>query len=191
MASKTRAFKVYKPSLGFRRRYEISSSSGGPPIISVDISEFTPGKPDLTFHRGADLQAPVLGVCHFSSFGGNMRVGLGDPVGDASGVQWEELAKDTLWGNKYTFSTALAAPPGGGARQTFRWTRTSLMTRDFALTDDAGATVAVFESDAGLASGGTLRLEVDYGMGFDYMVIMTFMAIFDKIRRRRAASGGG
>jgi hypothetical protein len=46
MPLQNRIFKINKPAL--RRRYEVSLKDGAP-LITVDVSDFTPGVPELTF----------------------------------------------------------------------------------------------------------------------------------------------
>ena len=194
MSIQSRTFKIAKPAL--RRRYEISLN-GGSPLVSVDVSDFTPGVPELTFKDGPDAKSsPVMGYCRMHKTSGDMEIGLVDPAMPQN-EQWETLSKESLLGGEYRFSMTF---PGEG-RHTFAWKRTHsvgvgdskvnpLSQRNFVLMDQQGAVVAVYTNDSvGLSTCGTLEIKADLGRQFDQMVIMTCVSIYDKSAKRRSGTG--
>jgi hypothetical protein len=52
--------------------------------------------------------------------------------------------------------------------------------------------LAVFTSATGITTAcGTLQVNVDWGSAFDYMVLVTLVAMYEKLKRSRHNSGGG
>ncbi|KAI9148945.1 hypothetical protein HJFPF1_10989 [Paramyrothecium foliicola] len=190
MAIQGRIFEIVKPAL--KRHYEINLS-GGSPLITVGVSNFTPGVPELTFHDGPDAKnSPVFGFCDMHKTTSDIDIGLIDP--QMPQKEWREtLSKESFMGGEYKFSMTMP----GGRRQTFTWDRTHsvgvgghtvnpLSTRNFMLLDEQGATLAVFTSASiGLSTCGELEIKADMGRHFDQMVIMTCLAIYDKAARRK------
>lgn len=58
--------------------YDVESRAGEP-LFYADVSLLTPGKPDLTLHRG-----PVVAVCRLARLSSAAAVGLGDPARPAA-----------------------------------------------------------------------------------------------------------
>lgn len=163
----------------------------GEPLLYVENSYFTPGKPDLTFRRGADNRAPVVSVCKFPRFSRRFKVCLGNPL-ISSSVEWEDLESQSFRPNKFKFHAHV--DDGSGMKlQSFLWKK-SLMSRDSHLIDDrTGATVAVFNSASfsSLRKVHTLEIQMNYGRDFELMVLTTGLAVFEKQRRTRAAAAAG
>jgi hypothetical protein len=173
-------------------------------LYYVNISMFTPGKPDVTLHAGSDRSAPIAAVCKFIRLSANMNVGLGDPK-DPNNVIWEALTKENWDHSKYRWEMTIHsqktmyAGGGLGERKAFLWKRTHhvgignsmpsmLSERNFKLEDaQTGELIAVY-ADNGIKSFkkcGKFQINVDYGSDFDSMVLITGLALLEKERRRK------
>lgn len=206
-APRPRRYKLSKPKLN--RRYDVkadgSNGNNSPVLFVVDISTFTPNKPNLTMHAGSDLKSnpPAVACSHFPHAGRSFKLGLGDPANPAS-ITWEEVNRDGLSNSRYDWSVDI---PGSRERIPVVWKRTSNVAvegmstgfwngRDWKLVDPRGNVLAVFTHSSGLTSGGILQINVDFGMRFDHAVLMTVITLYEYTRRRRnaaaaASSGGG
>lgn len=198
----SRIFQVNKKA--FRHFYTINSASDKP-LFYVDLSAFTPNKPELTLHAGTTPNTPVTGVCHMLKFSGDFKIGLGDPA-RPDAVLWEDLTKEkTVSAAKYRWETSVtgATSGGGGGPRALLWKRTrkvgvddvsvsSLSRRNHKLVDErTGELLAVFTSDRSLSKCGKLQINVDYGVNFDRMVFITCLSLYEKARRRSHRGNGG
>ena len=129
-----------------------------------------------------------------------MKMGLGDP--NTNNIKWEEMTKETkVTASEYRFSFELQ-----GGRTNFAWKRThsegvdgdkpSMTLRNWKLVDLSAAQpviVAVFTSDRGWSTCGTLQTNVQNGDEFDLMLLTTCLSLYEKARKRaaRSATGGG
>lgn len=196
-----RIFQVNKKA--FRHFYTINSASDQP-LFYVDLSAFTPNKPELILHAGPTPNTPVTGVCHMLKFSGDFKIGLGDPA-RPDAVVWEDLTKEGIRASKYRWQTSVpgATSGSGDGPRALLWKRTRkvgvddvavslLSMRNHKLVDErTGELLAVFTSDRGLSKCGKLQLNVDYGEGFDRMVFITCLALYEKARRRSHRGNGG
>lgn len=184
--------RVYQIQRSMLHHDYMVTSPNGEQVLHADNSSFTPGKPDLTFHRGADDQAPVVSVCKFAHFSRHFKVGLGDPQ-SPNAVEWGDVECQNWRQTKYALQMPLDA--GNGMKvHGFLWKQSSLGDDAHIIDDRTGATVAVFNSASfSLRKVGTLGIQVNYGRDFELMVLTTGIALFEKQRRAKTAAvaGGG
>lgn len=188
----SRVFQIDKKPL---RRFYTVHSANDEQLFHVDISAFTPNKPDLTLHSGPTAESSVLAVCHFVKFSGDFKVGLGDPS-HPDAVSWEDVTKLGLSASKYRWETSIPGATSGGKPRGLLWKRTravgvddtkipALSIRNHKLVDEeTGELLAVFTSDYSLSKCGKMQLNVDYGEDFDRMVLITMLGLYDKARQR-------
>jgi hypothetical protein len=173
----------------WRHDYEVSGSH----VFHVDNSALRPGKPDLTFHAGPDTNAPVAGVCKFRHFSSDTEIGLGDP--SKSGISWERMSRESLRKVQYAF----CMDPGDRRQHRFTWKKTSSLggshTGNLKLVEESsGNVVAVFSSGGSFSKKtGQLDVYANYGERFSMMVLITGIALREKLRRANnaAASSAG
>lgn len=199
----SRVYLLYKDT--FKRHYEIK----GPDeelLFYVDISEFTPKKPELTLHAGTSTEAPVVAVSNFLKLSGNYKLGLGNPD-DMNHVQWEDMTKETFHGSRYRFEMDIPGTPDRpGQRRSFLWKRTRHVAvqddepskwnpHNFKLVDaSTGQILAIFTGQSlSFSKRGKLQINADLGENFDTMVLISYMSLFERIRRRgkQGSAGGG
>lgn len=96
-ASKSRPIAQYTITRGvFRSSYDITiKGQRGSPLYHVDNSHWTPGKPDLTFHTGANTTGPIAGVIKYRHFSSDTEIGLGDPS-QPHAIEWFCLNRDSM-----------------------------------------------------------------------------------------------
>ncbi|KAJ5580211.1 uncharacterized protein N7459_006196 [Penicillium hispanicum] len=171
----------------WRRDYEVST--GGVHLYHVDNSYLTPGKPDLTCHAGPDSSAPVVGVCKYHHFSSDAEIGLGDPSKPGT-MTWERLNRDGLMSVQSSFRVMLE----DRILHRFTWKRThsrgtSLMDNLKLVCDRTGELIAVFSGRGGLLRR-TSQLDIypDYGERFQFMVLLTGLALYEKLRRATSAT---
>lgn len=197
--STSRTFQVYKPA--FRRHYEIKSANDNP-LYHVDISAFTPNKPDLTLHAGTSTSAPKIAASKFLKLSGDCKLALGDPD-DITNTQWEDMTKESAIHSKYRFEMTIPTASGHGERRVFFWKRTHkvmvddakafpLSMRSFKLIDERSEqVVAVFSRERSFTKCGTMQIRVDHGEGFDRMVLISGLSLYERSRRRNHSTAGG
>lgn len=178
------------------RHYDVADSTGA--HYYVDQSLFTSGKPDLTFHEGTTDKGPIVSVVHMPKMSFDCKVGLGDPAQPDS-VRWEDLTRETVRASEHRWSMQLP----DGSRKNLVWKRThnvgadgesvsSFTNRNYKLLDaETEELLAVFTSDRGVTTCGTLQINVQYGRDFDIMVLTTCLSLYEKARKRAARSAGG
>jgi hypothetical protein len=189
--STARTFQVLKKS--FHRQYELL---GDHAKFYADISVFTPKKPDLTLHAGTDTNGPIVAVSSFLKFSGQYKIGLGDPAGND--IRWEDMKRGSLRALAYRWEMEL-----NGERRAFVWKHTRtvgvdnkapsrMSGRNWKLVDASNNEVlAVFTRDRSLSKCGDLQITVDYGHDFDSLVLITYLSLYEKARRRNSSHGGG
>lgn len=171
-------------------RYSIAQ--GGTHLYHVDNSHLTPGKPDLTFHAGADTSSPVVGVCKYGHFSSNTEIGLGDPAHPHS-MKWERMSRQGTLNIRYSFRMAF----GDRSPETFIWKNTrshgSGITGNLKLVRETSQDViAIFSASNGFTrKAGTLEIAAAYGNEFQFMVLITAIALCESRQRRQAAAAGG
>jgi hypothetical protein len=176
------------------------------PVCYVNNSIFTPGKPDLTLHAGADAKGPILAVCKFVLFSTGLKIGLGDPK-DPNAVTWEDVTRESRDHSRYRFEMTIypsritqniARNGEAGERRAFLWKRThSVGVEDskpwmispcnFKMVEErTGELVAVFANNGfkSLKKKGKIEIVKAYGKDFDTAVILTGLAMVEKERRR-------
>ncbi|KAJ5177405.1 uncharacterized protein N7500_000104 [Penicillium coprophilum] len=176
----------------WRHHYDVSTIDKTH-LFHVANSSFTPGKPDLTFHRSSDSNGPVVGVCKFRHFSSDCEIGLGDPE-RPNKMDWEYLHKQGFTKRIYWFRMQLE----DGTKQNFTWKRThSLGTgwENHKLVEDTSQTVVAVFSSGGIFSKTTGYLDIYLPLGpqFYLMALISGIAVVEKVRRAKqsAQSGGG
>ncbi|KAJ6789663.1 hypothetical protein PWT90_08677 [Aphanocladium album] len=182
-----RQFHIDKPSFG--RHYSILWPTGQPAFY-CDISKFTPNKPSLTLHAGADPSAPVV-ASSFLSSGHHVRFGVGS--GNAP-PRWETMQRASAWsGGQYDFQVDV--PPSRwepAARKTYAWQQCS--SSFYKLVDAmTGNVVASFNRGGMFSQGGDLQINEERGPMFDFMVVISFLSIYEEAakskRKKKAVMG--
>ncbi|KAJ5893057.1 hypothetical protein N7504_009748 [Penicillium tannophilum] len=169
----------------FRHDYEILSN--GNHMFHVDNSQLTPGKPDLTFHEGPDTKGPIAGVCKYRHFSSDAIIGLGDPRHPS--MSWEHLSRDSLLSCRYSFRVRL-----DDRTRTFTWRRThSIKGETLELVHEATHDlIAEFSSGTTFSKkAGQLEIYKCYGDQFALLVLITGLALREKLRRKRTNSAAG
>jgi hypothetical protein len=189
--------------------------SANHPLYYINNSTFTPKRPDVAIHAGADDTGPVLGVAQYPNFSSDMKVGVGDPsLNNGANVTWEDIKKTSkIVHNRYDWSMTL---PSTQERHSFIWKRTTHFGMEgehvtakwsylnFKLVEAGKGDVVL----ANFASNGLKKwrkmgkfvLRAELGEEWEFMILLTGLAIIEKARRRErarrgasatAASGGG
>ncbi|CAG9939591.1 unnamed protein product [Clonostachys rosea f. rosea IK726] len=188
-----RRFDIKKPNVF--THYDIYPEDSNTMLHFVSISNFTSNKPDLTLHAGSDTQAPVLAVSHMPMSTRHFKIGLSNssssPLGDD--MEWENLEKQSVKGNEYH----MVFPMEDGRRWELAWKRThghavdnketsSLSMRDWKLVDlQTGQVVALFTNERwSIVKTGTVQINGEFGRGFDQLVFITVLSLYEKVRRR-------
>lgn len=177
----------------FHKAWNITNN--GQTIYHVDNSHWTPGKPDLTFHAGANTTGPIAGVSKYRHFSSDTEIGLGDPA-QAHAIEWLCLNRDSRMSVRYSFRMNIGSDHQS---RTFTWKRTrSLGSGRFGslkLVDESDRVLAVLSSGGSFTStSGQMDIYVQYGERFQLMVLVSGLALREKLARARkaaAASGGG
>lgn len=165
--------------------------------------------------------SPAVACCYIPSMTRTFRVGLGDAVNAQELVRWEEMRQKGLSMARFAWSmnlpggerpelmwkrTSHHAVDGkkANALSSRNWKLVKVgdgpdAARD--LQDDSisdehdpktGEILAVFTSAGGITTVcGTLQVNVDWGSAFDYMVLVTLVAMYERLKRSRHNSGGG
>ncbi|KAL6235719.1 hypothetical protein BDW75DRAFT_208837 [Aspergillus navahoensis] len=197
----SRVYHIYHTPI--RYDYRISDAEKNH-LYYVYNSHLTPLKADITVHAGENSNAPVVGVCKFLHLSRHCKVGLGDPQ-HAGGMAWEDLHCQNLAMTKYRWPMSVPLADGRLGRRWFLWKRTqsvgadgaspSLFSlRNYKLIDElTGQVAAVFTSNSfkSVRKNGKLQVVAGYGPDFDRMVLITLLAIYEKIRRCWGKGGGG
>jgi hypothetical protein len=166
------------------------------PLYFIENSSWTPHKPDVSLHAGSEKTDPVLGVARFEA-SGDMKVGIGDiNANDGLAMIWEDVTKKSrIKHSQYEWSMNL---PGRHERRTFVWKR----THHFGLEDEpnsaksAWTNLKLFDAQTGkvvanFARNGTswggkvgkFVIRADYGEEWELMMLLTALAIVEKVRR--------
>lgn len=178
----------------FRSNYDITSN--GQHLYHVDNSHWTPGKPDLTFHAGANTNGPIAGVIKYRHFSSDTEIGLGDPS-QPHAIEWFCLNRDSMMSVRY--SIRMSAGTAGASDQqprTFTWKRThSLSSRrsgGLKLVDESDRVVAVLSSGGHFSTtSAQMDVFVQYGDRFHLLVLVSGLALREKLARTRKAAAAG
>ncbi|KAL7784564.1 hypothetical protein V8C37DRAFT_355774 [Trichoderma ceciliae] len=192
----SRLFQIVRPA--FKLSYQIIPE-GEEPRYKVKNLTYPRSAPDLALHDGPDLTAPILVMCHMPKFSRHFKIGFGDPAGPEP-VIWEDFIRPKKSSCERRISVSLSgdnaiSETGKGERQEFVWKRTrhvsvpgkkfhSASMRNRKLVDEQGEVVAIFTYDTKIGVTGWLQINVDRGRDFDVMVMITALAISERIRRQ-------
>ncbi|KAJ5269939.1 hypothetical protein N7505_005697 [Penicillium chrysogenum] len=172
----------------WRHNYDVSTTNKTH-LFHVATSSFTPGKPDLTFHRSPDSNGPIAGVCKFRHFSSDCEIGLADPE-RSNRMDWEYLHNKGFTKRTYWFRMQL----DDGTKQTFTWKRTHSLgsgSENSKLVEETSQTVVAVFSSGGTFSKTTGYLDIYSSLGprFSLMVLISAIALIEK--RASAGRGGG
>jgi hypothetical protein len=165
----------------------------------VDNSHWNPGKPDLTFHTGANTTGPIAGVSKYRHFSSDTEIGLGDPS-QPHAIEWFRLNRDSIMSGRYSIRITLGTTTGSNSNQqsqprTFTWKRTRSLSKHsggLKLVDESDRVVAVFGSGGSFSSTtGQMDIYVPYGERFQLLVLVSGLALREKLARARNAAAAG
>ncbi|RFU75123.1 hypothetical protein TARUN_7125 [Trichoderma arundinaceum] len=192
----SRLFQIARPA--FKYNYTIIPE-GDKPLYKVKNSLLPRGAPDLALHDGAEESAPILAMCHMPKFSRHFKIGFGDPAGPEP-VIWEDFIKPKKSSCERRISLVFSSDDviseaGSGQRHEFIWKGTrhvgvpgktlhSASGRNRKLIDERGEVVAIFTHDMSIGVAGWLQINVNRGRDFDVMVMITALAICERIRRQ-------
>ncbi|KAJ5895141.1 hypothetical protein N7495_006832 [Penicillium taxi] len=154
---------------------------GNTSAYHVVNSQMIPGKPDLTFYSGSNKASPIIGVCRYRHFSSDMEIGLGDPNNPHT-VNWEQLNRKGVVKTRYSFRVNL----GSRSPRTFTWKEsTGQGHTNFKLVDErTNQVVALFSSGNTFSTeDGQLDILVEYSPRFSLLVLLTFLGLYEKMRR--------
>jgi hypothetical protein len=188
----------------FRSSYDITTTGQhGQPLYHVDNSHWTPGKPDLTFHAGANTTGPIAGVSKYRHFSSDTEIGLGDPS-QPHAIEWFRLNRDSIMSGRYSIRITLGITTTGRNNvnnnqqqqqpRTFTWKRTRALSRHsggLKLVDESDRVVAVFGSGGSFSTSGQMDIYVQYGERFQLLVLVSGLALREKLARARKAAAAG
>ncbi|KAJ5496284.1 hypothetical protein N7463_008271 [Penicillium fimorum] len=147
----------------------------------------------LTFHRSADSNGPIAGMCKFRHFSSDCKIGLSDPE-QPSKINWEYLHKQGFIKRTYWFRIQLE----DGTKQTYTWKRTHSLgtgSEKYKLVEETSLTVvAVFSSSDRAFSQTTGHLDIYLPLGprLNLIVLISGLAVVEGERRlTRTTQGGG
>ena len=175
----------------FRHHYTVTLP-GDRQLYHVHNSGFTPGKPDLTFHKSTEANGPIAGFVKFRHFSSDAEIGLGDPK---QPKVKEILHKEGFFKTAHWFRMTVK----GGA-QTYTWKRTHSLGRGsewYKLVEESTqSVVAAFSAGSLVRRNGNIDIYAPLGEQFYQMTLFTGIAMVEKSRRQRssgagAAGGGG
>lgn len=191
-----RVFQIKRPA--FKLNYEIVPD-GEEPLYKIKNCPYPGAAPDLALHDGPDLTAPILAMCHMPKFSRHFKIGFGDPAGPEP-VIWEDFIKPKKSSCERRISVVFSSlgsisETGDGERQEFIWKHTRHVgvpgknlhahsLRNRKLVDERGEVIAIWTYDTTIGVAGWLQINVDRGRDFDVMVMITALAICERIRRQ-------
>ncbi|KAJ5121096.1 uncharacterized protein N7515_009057 [Penicillium bovifimosum] len=177
----------------WRHHYDVSAPNNTH-LFHIENSAFTPGKPDLTLHRGSNSHGPVVAVCKFRHFSSDCEIGLADPTRPGK-MEWGDLHKKGFLERSYSFRMRM----DDGTDKTFIWKRTHSLGNgheNHKLVEESSQTVmAVFSAGSIFSkTAGDLDIYVNPSSLFNLMALITGIAVVEKTRRGKntgASAGGG
>ncbi|KAM0255605.1 hypothetical protein ACHAQJ_005609 [Trichoderma viride] len=193
----SRLFQIVRPA--FKHNYQIVPEGEEEPRYKVKSRLYPRNAPDLALHSGPDLTTPILATCYMPNFTRHCKIGFGDPNGTEPLI-WEDFVRSKRGSSERNISVSFSgdnidSETGKGEREQFTWKRTSHVSvpgkkfhskngRNRKLIDEQGEVVAIFTSDNKIGNTGWLQINVDRGRDFDVLVMITALAICEKIRRQ-------
>ncbi|KAK7214713.1 hypothetical protein V2G26_002716 [Clonostachys chloroleuca] len=189
-------FGIHKPTLG--RHYDIQDSERNIKAYTAEISVFSVGKPDLTLIQGSSRNSSsMVAAAHLKKIGRTIRIALGNTDHAPGQVRWEEMKAGSAMKICHVWALTLT----DGSRRTFAWKKTSNYRADrarggifstrYKLVDmmgGGGNVVAVCTTSGTFTEHAKLQINQDLGPDFRVLVIMTFISLFEVLRRARAAT---
>lgn len=178
----------------WRHDYDVSTPTKQH-LYHINNSSFTPGKPDLTFHRSSDANGPIVGVCKFRHFSSDCEIGVGSPERPGK-MNWEYLHKQGFTKRIYWFRMQM----DDGSKKTFTWKRTHSLGSGYEnhkLVEESSQTVVAVFSSGSVFSKTTGHLDIYWNLGsrFNLMALISGIALVEKVRRAKnsasASSSGG
>ncbi|KAI9901150.1 hypothetical protein N3K66_002967 [Trichothecium roseum] len=185
-----------------------------PRVYHVVASHFR--SMDITLYAGPDRKSsPAVGAGRIATMSRDHKLGYApasspspSPSGGKEDFMWEDMRREKLteWGYAFSFTPPPSSSPavvaaGGGRRDrvALMWKRTTHVTaagmkasrlsvRNFKLVDrgDEGRVLAVFTAARGWSSCGTLQINVDWGVGFERVVVVSCVTLYEKVSRETA-----
>jgi hypothetical protein len=182
----------------FVKNIEIRPESDGgsdasPPALVIRTSNFKRHQANLTLHQGPDSSeaSPAVARLHMPAFSRHFKVGICRPGAASDDMEWEDLRQANLRGSEFSLQMNLSADDG--SRRRCLWKRTSHVAMDGqkakranhnwkVIDDEEGgekkAVLAVFTSTTRRNTSGTLQFNVDWGANFEWMVMITLVALY-------------
>jgi len=148
-------------------------------------------KADVLMHEGPSKEGRLVAACKMRFTFGTFNIALGDP--DDPNARWQVMQRKGQLKNRHW---AFDFPTAGteSKRHVFLWKRTRGV-RNMKLVDgETGEIVAQYMSNymKSWRKAGKLVLYRDYGGQWTLLVLVGYLALLEKARRRhRAAIGGG
>lgn len=192
----SRLFQIVRPA--FKLSYQIIPDGEEEPLYKVKNHSLPGNRPDLALHSGPDLTTPILASCYMPKFSRHCKIGFGDPTSGES-IIWEDFFKPKKSSCERNISVSfssgdIVSETGKGEREQLTWKRTNHVhvpgkkfhaatKRNRKLIDERGELVAIFTHDLKIGVEGWLQINVDRGRDYDVLVMITVLAIIEKIRR--------
>ncbi|KAM0519143.1 hypothetical protein ACHAPE_004143 [Trichoderma viride] len=193
----SRLFQIMRPA--FKLSYQIIPDGEEEPLYKVKNQPLPGNRPDLALHSGPDLATPILVSCYMPKFSRHCKIGFGDPT-SGEPIVWEDFFKPKKSSCERNISVSfssgdIVSETGKGEREQLTWKRTNHVSvpgkkfhaatkRNRKLIDERGEVVAIFTHDIKVGVEGWLQINVDRGRDFDVLVMITVLAICEKIRRQ-------
>lgn len=132
-------------------------------------------QPDLIVHRGNDTGQEVA-RCRYPESGRHYEIGTFRDPNNKWSLVWHTMTLDCRFAAKVPVSGMT-----GSATRHFIWKRAS----NLMLLDEETGLVAAVAHDITFASKkcGVLEIRAPYGHGFNPLVLITFLAMYEKQRR--------
>lgn len=176
---------------------DASGNKDKPPAFVASMGSSRHGKPDMTLLAGPDDKSSHAVACAYRpGFSRTFRIGLGDAIHAKDHVTWGEMKYESFFSKTLLWTFNL--PSGKSLR--LKWSPTSHHAVDGKKPSRIGGTnwklvdangpgdtiLSVFTGRSGPSrTCGTLQINVNWGRDFDYLVLMTVVAMYDKVKRTR------
>ncbi|CAG9977295.1 unnamed protein product [Clonostachys byssicola] len=197
-------YKLSKQDSSGGYRYE--PEKGDADSFTVDIKQRPIGEnPFIFLYRDSRTQQDQKDIALAAgrlSTSSSFKIYLGDPK-----CYFEDYDKSLPWEKmnierpESTWSLGFAE---SDLRRDFIWKKTRriavdgvdkpsrLLAQNWKLTcaNDPDDVLAIFTGDLGLSRGGTLQIDVDWGIQFEHMVLITLVCQFSKHKQPASQSSG-
>ena len=191
----TKTFKLTKKHL--LGNYGLRQDGPDPQEYYIVASYFK--TMDITLYAGTDRKSsPPIGAGRIASISRDHKLGY-SPASSPGGKEdfaWEDMRREKLteWGYAFGFTI-----PATRERAALMWKRTSHVSvagmktnwmsgRNFKLVDrtDENKVLAVFTAVTGWSSCGALQINVDWGVEFERIVVVSCVTLYEKVSREHA-----